>query len=1115
MPKLLSLLAALTIATFASSAPDTLQDARLLRFPDVHGDTVVFSYAGDLWTVPAAGGSARRLTTGEGLELFPRFSPDGRWIAFTGHYDGTSDVYVIPARGGEPRRLTYYPSRTLPERMGFDNMVLGWTPQGRVLFRGQRESVSAFVGEPYTVSPEGGPVERFPLPESGAISFSPDGKKIAYTRIFRDFRTFKRYEGGMAPDVWIYDLATRQAERVTDWKGVDTQPMWIGGAIYFMSDREDWKLNLWRYDVATKQTSRVTSFEEYDVKWPHDGGGTIAFENGGWIHLLDTARPGEPRKVAVSVPDDRRLARARWVTVENRITDYHLAPGGKRAVFTARGEVFTLPAESGDTRNVSKSQGVREKHAAWSPDGRWIAYVSDAAGEEQVYVQAQDGKGKPVALTGGAASWRFAPVWSPDSKKLAWGDRGMNLWYVDVTEKKPALVDEAEVQEITQYSWSPDSRWIAYAKALDNDLPAVFLYSLDSKKATQVTAPEARSYEPVFDPQGRYLYFLSDRDIHPTLGNFELSYTVNTPTRPYAVTLEAVTPSPFAPKSDEAALDGARPADKEKADAEKKEAAEAPASDKAKGSEKARSDVRKRPFRIDLHGLAARAVGFPVPPGNYAGLRATRDRLFYVSYPTVPLTGGDGEQKGALLVFEVDKRKGREFLNPVNGYDVAPDGSAVVYKSDSTYGIVEIKEGVKVGDGKLDLSGLRMELDPKAEWGQIFQDTWRLQRDFFYLPDMGKVDWVAMRKRYEELVPFVGHRQDLAYVLGEMVGELATGHAYVGGGDQPAPERVPVGLLGADLALDGATGLWRIARIIPGQNWVESRRSPLTEPGVNVAEGEYLLAIDGREIKAADNPYRALVQTANRTVTLLVNARPTRDGAREVGVKPIGSEQDLRYYDWVERNRKKVDEATGGRVGYVHIPNMGGPGLQEFIRQYYPQIRKQGLVVDVRYNGGGFVSEMILERLRRVVVGMGNQRGSRPSTFPTAAFNGVMVGLINAYSASDGDIFPYYFREYGLGPLIGTRTWGGVVGIRGINNLVDGGYAYIPEFGTFNMESRWILENEGVSPDIEVDNLPGDVMAGKDAQLERGIQEVLKRIEEKRPAFPPLPPPKDLSPPRP
>jgi len=1093
---------AIGLALCLSSTPAAAAaEARLLRFPDVHGDTVAFSHGGDLWTVPASGGTARRLTSGAGLELFPRFSPDGKWIAFTGQYDGSSDVYVIPSAGGAPRRLTWYPSRENPERLGFDNMVVGWTPDGRVLFRSQRGPLGGFLGEPYTVRPEGGAPEPFPLPEMGLASFSPDGKKLAMTRVFRDFRTWKRYQGGLAPDIWICDLATRALERVTDWRGTDTQPMWIGDAIYYLSDQDDWRVNLWRYDLRTRERKRVTDFKEFDVKWAHSGSGRIVFENGGFLYLFDPAG-NRAQKIPVEIPDDRRDARERWVRVDDKVTDASIGPDGQRAVFTARGDVFTVPAERGDVRNVTRTQGVREKNATWSPDGRSLAYFSDATGEEELYVVSQDGKRKPVQVTHGPPSWHFPPVWSPDSKKIAYADRGLRLFFVDVAEKTPVLVVHAPRREISEYAWSPDSRWIAYATDTETDFSAIHLYSLDSRSVTRVTSDAFDSHEPVFDPLGRYLYFLSDRDVSPTIGRLELSYTVTRMTRPHAITLRADVASPFAPKSDEV-----KPWDE--AEAEKRKEKE-----KEKAGKEGR-EAKAEPLRIDLAGIEGRVVPFPVPPGNDGSLRAAKDKVYWLSFPTLAPNEG-GPPKGSLRAYDLEKRKETEVLAGVEHFDASRDGAKILYKAGATWGIAEPKEGLKAGDGALKLEGMKMELDPVAEWRQIFFETWRLYRDFFYLPDMGRVDWAALRRRYEPLLPHVTHRYDLTYVLGEMAAELGSGHAYVGGGDAPHPERVPVGTLGADLALDRAAGRWRIARILPGQSWIESRRSPLAAPGLRVSEGDYLLAVDGQALSGADDPYRLLAGTPGRTVTLTVNGKPTLEGAREVSVEPLPDEWDLRYSDWVERNRRKVEAESGGRVGYVHIPDMGVQGLAEFIRQYYPQVHKEGLVVDVRANRGGFVSQMILERLRRRVVAMSNQREEAPTTYPLAAFHGPMVAVANQYSASDGDIFAWAFRAYGLGPIVGERTWGGTVGIRFLaGGMVDGGYTTVPEFGIYGLQGNWIAENEGVAPDIEVDNLPADVAAGRDPQLERAVAEVLKRVEAEKPSLPPRPGSKDLRSPAP
>ncbi|MGQ9590517.1 MAG: S41 family peptidase [Planctomycetota bacterium] len=1080
--------AGLLAASAALFAEEPLDDARLLRFPDIHGDAIVFVYAGDLWTVPASGGAARRLTSGEGLELFPRFSPDGKWIAYTGHDDGSSDVYVIPAEGGMPRRLTWYPSRVNSDRMGWDNMVIDWTPDSKILFRSQRGPIGGFVGEPYAVSPEGGPAERFPLPECGLLSFAPDGKRIAYNRVFRNFRTWKRYRGGMAQDVWIYDLEKRALERLTDWEGTDTEPLWIGRSIYFVSDREGGRRNLWRCDVESREAERVTDFRDFDVAWAQAGTGRIVFEAGGALYLYDPAG-GAPVRVRVRVPDDRRFARKRWRDVADSISEYALAPGGKRALFVARGEIFTVPAKEGDVRNVTRTPGARERAVSWSPDGRWIACISDESGEEEIRVIPQAG-GEPVTVAPGEATSRFQPAWSPDSKKLAWADRKLRLWYAGIEEKVPVLVETAEVGEIREYAWSPDSMWIAFTKVTGDEISTLYLYSLDARASAPLTDGATRCYDPAFDPAGGYLYFLSDRDLNPILGSLELSFAARRMTRPYALLLRSDLRSPLAPRSDEAQA----------------AAAEKHASERGGAS----LPGHEGPFRIDLQGIEERTVALPVPAGEYAGLRAAKGKAFYLALP-VAAFGESVGSSAALKVYDLVERKEATILEGIDGYDLSPDGGHAIYKRGGSFGIVEAKGGANAEEGRLEFA-LHVELDPESEWRQIFREVWRRQRDYFYLPDLGQIDWDEVRVRYESLLPHVSHRYDLTYVLGDMVGELATGHTYVGGGDYPRPARVPVGVLGADLQFDEAAGLWRIARILTPGRWAEGVRSPLAEPGIGVREGDYVLAIDGRDLGPREDPYRDLVHKVGRAVELAVSPRADRGGARTVTVHPIDDESSLRYRDWVERNRLAVDRATGGRAGYIHIPDMQARGLREFIRQYYPQLRREGLIVDVRYNGGGFISQMVLERLRRVLVGMVAPRDARPDTVPPAVFHGPMVCLVNQYSASDGDLFPHYFRKYGLGPLIGRRTWGGVVGIRGYGDLTDGGYATVPEFGHYEAEG-WIIENRGVEPDIEVDNLPGDEMAGRDAQLERAVEEILRLIEERKPELPPRPPSKDLRPP--
>ncbi|HET6374306.1 MAG TPA: S41 family peptidase [Candidatus Polarisedimenticolia bacterium] len=1082
-------------------------EGRLLRFPTLSKESIAFVYGGDLWTVPRSGGVARQLTTDPGIEWFPRFSPDGRWIAFTGEYDGNRDVYVIPAEGGEPKRLTWWRDvGQQSERAGPNNMVIGWSRDGKsILFRSRHQAWESRAGRLYTVSVDGGLPAPLVVPEGGLASFSPDGGKLVYNRIWRNFRTWKRYRGGMTQNLWIYDLKANALEKLTENDNTSTDPMWIGGKVYFTSDREH-TANIYSVDLATKKTDKLTSFGEYDVRWASDGPGGVVFENGGYLYLLDTAT-GKNAKIPVRIPGDRRYARPEYLGVADKITEAGLSPEGKRAVLVARGDVFTVPAEKGNTRNLTGTSSAHERGASWSPDGRSIAYLSDQTGEYEIWVVPQDRKTPAQRITTDGKVYRFAPVWSPDSKKLAFADKDLKLYLLDLESKKVTQADRAVYWEITDYTWSPDSRWLAYSKQDPQGFHQVYLYSLETGRVTRVTSELTDSHTPAFDPKGRYLYFLSNRDLNATLGFADLSYVYRRPTRVYALTLKADLPSPFAPESDEVASADAKD---EKKDAEKK--------DGEKKDDDKKPDEKKpvEPLKIALDGIEQRLVGFPIDSGDFDSLKAAGDVVLFMSRPDGMLTGGAGPSSSELKLFDMEKRKEHVLLSAIDGYDLSPDGTKVIYAAGEKYGIVDAKPpnapgAVKVGDGALGLSGLQMKVDHRAEWGQIFDEVWRLERDFFYAPNMHGVDWPGMKRRYGALLPYVAHRSDLTYILGEMIAELNAGHLYVGGGDVPEFKQIPQALLGADFELDAGAGRYRIARILEGQNWNEKRRSPLTEPGPKVSSGAYLLAVDGVDLKPPMTPDELLENKAGRTVTLLVNDRPsakTEDGAREVTVKPLSDEEDLRYYDRIEANRKKVEAATGGRVAYLHIPDMGGDGLNEFVRQFYPQIRKEGLIVDVRNNGGGFVSEMILERLRRVLAGMGTSRNAGDSTYPAQVFYGPMVCLINHYSASDGDIFPYYFKKYGLGPLIGTRTWGGVVGIRGGRPLIDGGYITQPEFGNFDLESHYSIEGHGVDPDIEVDNRDNLVVKGADPQLEKGIAVVMEEIRKnpkKLPARPPDP----------
>ncbi len=1039
MNRIRRMLILITLLTAPLAISAEMPEGRLMRFADIYKDKIVFSYAGDLWLVSSSGGEARRITTDPGLELFPKFSPDGKWIAFTAQYDGNFNVYVMPADGGEPKQLTFEPDITpVPERMGPNNMVINWLPDSQhILFLSRRDTFNDWFGRLFTVSIDGGLPARLPIDKGGLTSFSPDGTKIAYNRIFRNFRTWKRYTGGMAQDIAIYDFKNNTYERITDYPGTDTYPMWHGDTIYFGSDRgPEHRINIYGYSLKTKQTKQLTDFKDYDVDWPSLGPDAIVFTNGGYLYTFDL-KSQKAKKLTVYLPGDRDLARPHWANVARYVTDFDISPEGNRAVLTARGDIFTVPAKDGSIRNLTQTPGIREKYAAWSPDGKWIAYLSDRTGEQEIYITPQDGMGKETRITTDGKMFRMPPVWSPDSKKLAFADKDLRLFYVDIDQKTPVLIDQGKYFDITDYVWSPDSKWVAYAKQEENTNSAINLYSLADKKITPVTTSFTSSSNPTFDPGGKYLLFLSQRDYNEVIGVYDFEFSNPKATRVYMVTLRADLPSPFAPKSDEAGKKPDESAGKEEAKPGEKE-------------KKETEDVVKN-FRIDLDGIQNRVTALPTPPANIARLQAGKDGVYYSTSPISGLSGPLPGEHPAIHVYDLKERKDEVLLTGADSFTLSFDGSKLLYSGspsgeagddddpgphDRTFGIIDAKPSGsphKVGDGALNLSSMEMRIDPRAEWKQMFDETWREERDFFFEKAMNGVDWAKERDRYAPLLPDVADRYDLNYLIGEMLGELANSHTYVGGGDYPNLHPVNLGLLGVDYELDAASGLYRFKKIYPGENWDAGLRSPLTEPGVVVKEGDYLIAVNGRDLKAPHAPNELFVNTANENVTLTVNSQPTATGARNVVVKPLSSEYGLRQLDMVNTNRRKVDQATGGRVGYIYLPDMEGDGLNAFVKQFFPQIRKEGLIIDVRYNGGGFVDQLIFERLRRILAGMDSARNFASNTIPDVVFNGSMACVTNAYAASDGDIFSYYFKKYHLGPLIGMRTWGGVRGIRGFD----------------------------------------------------------------------------------
>jgi tricorn protease len=1101
------------------AAGQEAQDARLLRFPDIHKDKIVFMYGADLWLVPSSGGVARRITSHPGRELFPKFSPDGKWIAFTGQYDGNFNVYVMPAEGGQPRQLTFYQGGTpLNDRMGIHNEVVTWFPDSkRILFLSRRDASNGWVKRPFSVSIDGGLPQPLPVDQGGLTSFSADGSKIAYNQIFRNFRTWKRYTGGLAQSISIYDLKNNTVEDLPHTDYTDTFPMWHGNTVYFTSDRgPEHRLNLYGYDLSTKQVEQLTRFTDFDVMWPSLGPDSMVFENAGYLYTFDL-QSKQPAKLSISVPGERDQAMRRWANVSKNITDFDISPDGKRAVFAARGDVFTVPAKEGSIRNLTRTPGIREKSVAWSPDGRWIAYVSDRTGEEEIYIAPQDGLGREQQITSGYKGFKFAPAWSFDSKKLAWADKDTRLWYVDIADKKPVEVDHSKYGEIHNYSWSPDSKWLAYDKPEESTYSTVYLYSLADKKITPATSTMTNSYSPNFDPEGKYLYFLSDRDYNEVLGNIDFEFANPKTTRVYIITMKKDEASPFPVLSDETEIKKEEPAPAPGAGNEtgKKEAKgkdENKSKQDKKDTDKDKSKEKPPEFRIDLDGLEQRIVALPTDAGIIQTYYVAKGFIYYSTTPIHGLSGPIPGETSAVQVYDLKERKSKTLIEGVEHFALSFDGSKLLYDSgegdNHKYGIIEAKAEPqkKVGEGALNLSDMRVELDPPAEWKQMFNEVWRQERDYFYEAAMNGVDWPKIHDKYAELLPHVADRYSLTYILGEMIGELSNSHTYVGGGDYPELHPVNEGLLGADFEADAAGGMYRIKKIYPGENWDSKVRSPLTEPGVNVKEGDYLLAVNGRPLRVPQDPYELFQNLANEAVTLSVNSKPSEDGARNVQVKPIADEFSLRELNMIESNRKKVDAATQGRVGYVYLPDMGDEGLNQFVKQYFPQIRKQGLIVDVRYNGGGFVDQLIFERLRRILAGMDSLRNWESSTNPPNVFHGSVVCITNHYAASDGDLFSYYFKYYKLGPLIGERTWGGVRGIRGMIPLMDGGYITRPESAFYGLDSRWLIENHGVQPDIVVENRPDLVVKGQDPQLEKAIEVVLKDIQVHPKALPPRPP---------
>ncbi|MDR1524104.1 MAG: PDZ domain-containing protein [Tannerella sp.] len=1059
-------LCSLLLYAVAAHVTANAGEARLLRFPSTNGSEIVFTYAGDLYKAPVNGGEARRLTSHAGYEMFPRFSPDGKTIAFTGHYDGNTEVYTIPSEGGEPLRLTYTATNRrddLGDRMGPNNIVICWTADGNGVVYRNRIS-SGFDGRLYIANKGGGLPEAIPLPEGGFCSYSPDGRKLAYNRVMREFRTWKYYRGGMADDVWIYDADKQSVENITDNDAQDIFPIWVGDDIYFLSDR-DRTMNVFVYNTVTKKTAKVTDFKDYDVKFPSSNGKLIVFENGGYIYKLDPATR-KAEKVNITLTSDNIYARSATKDGGKYLSAASLSPDGKRVVVTARGEIFNIPADQGVTKNITRSPGAHERSAAWSPDGKHIAYISDVSGETELYMQPAEG-GEAITLTKNNDTYIRNFGWSPNSSYIVYTDRKNRLVLLNVSGGNKTIIRRDTFDTPRGATFSPDSKWLAYTRSASNEFSVVYVYNLAEKKEYAVTDHWYDSGSPAFSVDGKYLVFSSSREFLPVYGSKEWNHIYRDEESAYLALLQKDTPSPFIRKDD-----GVPETKKAEVKVET-------------GKKKEDKSDDKKDIVIDTEGLSGRIVKIPAGTGHYGSFYADGDKVYYT-------------RNGSTFVYDLEKKKEENVADGARMW-VEPGGKKAGFLKSGQVYVTDIPSGKASLDKAVSLSDMKIRTDYRAEWAQIFDEAWRVFRDGFYVENMHGIDWKAMKEKYAVLVPHIKNRLDLNYVIGEMIGELNCGHAYVTTGEMERPERIKTGLLGAEVSRD-KSGFFRLEKIYKGETWNNDLRSPLTEPGVDAREGDYIVAIDGIPANSVKDLYALLAGKANVPTELSLNASASPDGARKIVILPLEEEYSLIHYQWVRSNIEKVDKASGGKIGYIYIPDMGPEGLNEFARYFYPQLDKEGLIIDDRANGGGNVSPMILERLAREPYRMTMYRGSsRNNTIPDAVQVGPKVCLINKYSASDGDLFPWGFRALGLGKLIGTRTWGGIVGISGSLPFVDGTDIRVPFFTSYSMDGEWIIENHGVDPDIQIDNDPVKEWNGEDQQLDRAIEEVMKELKNRKP----------------
>ena len=1074
--KLRTLLTAIAIAVAPAISPMVAayqtQDTRLLRFPDIHKESVTFVYAGDIYIANIKTGKSTRLTDHIGFETFPKFSPDGSQIAFSAQYNGSRQVYVMNRDGSDLKQLTYYNDvGVMPPRGGFDYRVLDWTPDGKhIVFRANRTPYGQRVGRPYMVPAAGGLEQPLAIPETGGGMLSPDGKQYVYTPIDREFRTWKRTRGGRAQDVWVYDLENNKSKQLTTNRATDQQPTWVNNNIYYVSDRE-YTLNLYKHQDG-KKPIKVTNHSDFDVLWPSAGPNAIVYENGGYLYRFDDATQ-QSEKLSINVQGNREHTMAYSKNVSDFIDSMDVSHDGKRVLFTARGELFSVPVKNGPTRNLSHTPKGREISATWSPNGRYIAYMSDETGEYEIYLKDRANNNQVKQLTSNGSIWRFEPVWSPDNKKLLFSDQNHTLWWLDIKTGKQRKIDTAKYNEdsLTSYIWSPNSEDIVFVKNNENRYASLWHYNLKDKRVTRLTDDMSSETNPAFSPDGQQLYFTSERDFNLTFSSYEFDYMFNNATRLYSVAVNSKIKPLNTPLSDEISIVDS------KADKDDEKSAKTPSN------------------YIESNGFMNRVVALNVPAGNYGALSGVKDGVLTLSAGELKLVPNAVDGEVATIAAGV------------SNYKVSANAEHIIARAGKNISVIkpEAKQDLKAT--QLNLQDMVLKIDPQTEWAQMYREGWRTLRDWFYDENHHGQDWDAILARYQPMADAIAHRADLDYVLSEIAGEINSGHIYVNSGDMPTSPRLQHGLLGAEISAH-KSGFVKIETIFKGENWHENFRSPLNETGINANVGDYIIAVNGRSVKSVVNFYELLENTQGKSVELLLSKSPSLKNSWKVMVTPIASETGLRYLQWAQSRAEYVNKLSDGRIGYVHLPNTHYEGNRSLFKNFLPQTNKEAMIIDDRYNGGGFIPEHMITWLARKPLNYWKRRGVEPTKTPQFAHDGPKAMLINGYSSSGGDALPYYFRQAGLGKLIGTRTWGGLIGISGNPGLVDGGSVIAATFRILDNEGNWIIENEGVSPDIEVIDRPELIQAGQDPSIERAVKELLKELKAnpKKPLVVPAPP---------